>query len=191
MMIHDESSIPRPWETVEDFLLENHEVIEGFEKALEDSVRIRTIGTMPSLCRNCARSFLLSRSSNAPDCDHPKIGILFSGGLVSMELYQRLHACTKFILDQDSAVLASLADRVISPSESIALINVSFGGNHAPDRQTARQALRELRYITHFVWNFVDLHAQGDFLQFITNLILTSLMFPGHQIRHGRLNILK
>lgn len=103
---------------------------------LDQSVKERCEAT-PLLCKSCCK----------PDqpiglcCDHPKIGILFSGGI-------------------DCTILAILADRYVDQTCAIDLINVSFEKvrrtalkyqediNYAtPDRVSSKETLQELQLL--------------------------------------------
>ena len=115
-----------------------------FENILLDSVRRRVVN-QPGLCKDCVKQRLQEtkhiHSELQHTCKHPKIGVLFSGGL-------------------DSAVLAALAHLCLPACEEIDLINVAFEQQfqkdkstsnkvdysfNVPDRQTGLIALEELR----------------------------------------------
>lgn len=132
-------------------------------KRLRESVRIR-VKTKPDYCRDCIK---LNGGRGNINCYHPKVGLLFSGGL-------------------DSTILAAIAHEFIPENESIDLINVAFekakrenksavivkrkNDNIAqgddkitfevPDRKTGRQAWEELKIIfPNRQWNFVEVIA--------------------------------
>ncbi|XP_015127790.1 asparagine synthetase domain-containing protein 1 [Diachasma alloeum] len=128
-------------------------------KRLRESVRLR-VEKKPDYCRNCIESRLRYKTVN---CTHPKIGLLFSGGL-------------------DSTILAAIAHEFLPAGESIDLINVAFEkaekenrtldkkgwedkieqrkkeiNFEVPDRKTGRQAWEELKRISPGrEWNFVE-----------------------------------
>lgn len=134
-------------------LLENKEVnkrVENILRYLRRSVEIR-VKKKPPYCRNCIKLHL---DGGKISCKHPKVGILFSGGL-------------------DSAILAIIADEYIPEGEEIDLLNVAFekmtnpNSNHAkkcdtvnyevPDRKTGKQTLAELQKICpNRTWNFIE-----------------------------------
>lgn len=130
--------------------------IEKFLKVLTQAVQ-RRVDKCPPCCQNC--------TATPSQCHHPRIAVLFSGGL-------------------DSAVLALLLDACLPQGESIDLLNVAFpqrvcssadvGNRHkakkltnnvalssvnfeVPDRVSGRecwQQLQELRPCRN--WNFVQ-----------------------------------
>ncbi|KAI7728964.1 hypothetical protein M8C21_020060, partial [Ambrosia artemisiifolia] len=70
------------------------------------------------------------------------VAVLFSGGL-------------------DSMILAALLDQCLDPKYEIDLLNVSFDGQLAPDRISARAGVNELRKIaTLRRWNLVEIDAE-------------------------------
>ncbi|XP_043718521.1 asparagine synthetase domain-containing protein 1 isoform X2 [Telopea speciosissima] len=70
-----------------------------------------------------------------------QVAILFSGGL-------------------DSMILAALLDKCVDPIYKIDLLNVSFDGQSAPDRISARAGLKELqRNAPLRRWNLVEIDA--------------------------------
>ena len=121
--------------------------VDFLETVLRHSVQAR-IECQPKLCKKCVEStvkggFVVER------CLHPKLAVLFSGGL-------------------DSAVLAALADQIWPLDEEIDLLNVAFQQKinqeqqfsesfAVPDRYTGFQALEELRARNPLrKWNFVQ-----------------------------------
>ncbi|TKY58944.1 Asparagine synthetase domain-containing protein 1 [Spatholobus suberectus] len=69
------------------------------------------------------------------------VAILFSGGL-------------------DSMILAALLDKCLAPSFEIDLLNVSFDGQLAPDRKSAKAGLNELRRVAPSRrWRLVEIDA--------------------------------
>lgn len=99
--------------------------------SLKNSIRDRIVAT-PSICKECIKF-------DKNQCDHAKIGLLFSGGI-------------------DCTILALLADQIIDEHLPIDLINVSFekiirnNSNrpiiidyNTPDRISAKDSLQELK----------------------------------------------
>jgi hypothetical protein len=89
-----------------------------FLNQLQTAVQRRIIN-LPSFCRQCKRS-VDNNLRPSYGCQHPKLAILFSGGI-------------------DSSVLAALADRILPINEPIDLLNVAFFSNVLTlpaDRQT-------------------------------------------------------
>lgn len=71
--------------------------------------------------------------------EHVPVAVLFSGGL-------------------DSMVLAALLDECLDPSYGIDLLNVSFDGQSAPDRISAKAGVKELRRIAPLRrWKLVEI----------------------------------
>ena len=96
------------------------DVAKSFLEQLQRAVQ-RRITNLPSLCRECKRaSAALLRPSHG--CEHPKLAILFSGGI-------------------DSTVIAALTDRILPLSEPVDLLNVAFFSEVSSppaDRQTGK-----------------------------------------------------
>lgn len=103
---------------------------------LDQSVKERCEAT-PLLCKSCYKP----NQPHTVSCDHPKIGILFSGGI-------------------DCTILAVLADRYVHQACAIDLINVSFEkvrrtavkyqediNYSTPDRVSSRETLQELQML--------------------------------------------
>lgn len=120
-------------ETMFKLLLENKDITKTCNKFIEllrNSIQSR-ISATPKFCKNC----MATRSN----CDHSRIGILFSGGV-------------------DCTLLACLVDKLLDPKESIDLLNVSFEkvfraivknvNYDTPDRVSARESLKELRKLS-------------------------------------------
>ena len=132
---------------------------------LRDSLNVR-VKKQPGLCKKCISAFIshsdvhvgASSSSSKREndsrhetCKHPKVGLLFSGGL-------------------DSAVLAALAHEFIPLDEPIDLMNVAFEKSQSrkktnseendylvPDRITGRKTSDILKSLYHErKWNFVE-----------------------------------
>lgn len=129
---------------------------EKFLEALTQAVQ-RRVDKCPPCCQNCTATPSL--------CHHPRIAVLFSGGL-------------------DSAVLALLLDACLPKGESIDLLNVAFsqrvsagvkgGSKHkakkltnsvappsvnfeVPDRVSGRECWQQLQQLRpHRTWNFVQ-----------------------------------
>ncbi|KAM7252232.1 hypothetical protein ACFE04_024115 [Oxalis oulophora] len=89
------------------------------------------------------------------------VAVLFSGGL-------------------DSMILAALLDECLDPSYEIDLLNVSFDGQAAPDRITARSGLDELIKIAPLRrWNLVEIDADLSTLSSETKHVI-SLINPSN-----------
>lgn len=140
-----------------EYLLENkdiHERVDNLLQLLYKAVEIRII-KQPKYCKTCIK--LVLNKENV-ECNHSKIGILFSGGL-------------------DSAILTLIADKYVSQHEPIDLINVAFeksintckkpNANNekrdmedkydVPDRKTGKQTFIELSKICQGrKWNFIE-----------------------------------
>ncbi|XP_065045097.1 uncharacterized protein LOC135677100 isoform X2 [Musa acuminata AAA Group] len=98
--------------------------------ALKESVMRRTV----------SRIFQTPRHEDEMD-DHSPIAILFSGGL-------------------DSMILAAILDQCIDSKYTIDLLNVSFDGQLAPDRVSARAGVAELQTVApHRRWRLVEIDA--------------------------------
>lgn len=163
-----------------EYLLKNEIVcsrIEHLSKLLYDSVRVR-ITTKPNFCKNC---ILLVLKGDNVTCEHAKIGILFSGGL-------------------DSAILSLIADKYVSRTEPIDLINVAFEKTvnvleknknlnknsksciqtyDTPDRKTGRQTLSELlRICPDRKWNFIEINVTQEELQTYRSSRIGDLLYP-------------
>ncbi|XP_020096661.1 asparagine synthetase domain-containing protein 1 isoform X1 [Ananas comosus] len=83
------------------------------------------------------------------------IAILFSGGL-------------------DSMILGALLDKCLNPKYTIDLLNVSFDGQLAPDRVSAKAGLRELQRISPLRrWRLVEIDASLSHLKQETEHVLT------------------
>ena len=90
-------------------------LVVQFTDILKEAVKKRVI-SQPGLCKDCTTKALHQDIKINPsnNCDHPKISVLFSGGL-------------------DCAVIAALAHLCIPPGDELDLINVAFGRrNTAP-----------------------------------------------------------
>ncbi|ETN66017.1 asparagine synthetase [Anopheles darlingi] len=124
---------------------ELNSVCEHLLTALRASIKERVVSTTGS-CKNCLQT-------GADRCTHPKIGILFSGGI-------------------DCTILALLADEVVPSSTAIDLLNVAFEKVcrnpkqsmapvdwNVPDRLTGKESLEELRILRpKRKWNFVEIN---------------------------------
>ncbi|KAI3731526.1 hypothetical protein L1987_62714 [Smallanthus sonchifolius] len=89
------------------------------------------------------------------------VAVLFSGGL-------------------DSMILAALLDECLDPKYEIDLLNVSFDGQLAPDRISARAGVNELRKIaTLRRWNLVEIDAELSKLTWETKHVM-SLINPSN-----------
>ncbi|KAJ0634454.1 putative asparagine synthase, rossmann-like alpha/beta/alpha sandwich, nucleophile aminohydrolase [Helianthus annuus] len=89
------------------------------------------------------------------------VAVLFSGGL-------------------DSMILAALLDQCLDPKYEIDLLNVSFDGQLAPDRISARAGVNELRKIAPLRrWNLVEIDAELSKLTLETPHVM-SLINPSN-----------
>ncbi|KAE8023129.1 hypothetical protein FH972_008872 [Carpinus fangiana] len=87
------------------------------------------------------------------------VAVLFSGGL-------------------DSMILAALLDQCLDPCYEIDLLNVSFDGQSAPDRISAKAGVKELRRIAPLRrWKLVETDADLSKLDFETKRVM-SLINP-------------
>ncbi|XP_057420965.1 uncharacterized protein LOC130714995 isoform X2 [Lotus japonicus] len=87
------------------------------------------------------------------------VAVLFSGGL-------------------DSMILAALLDQCLDPSYEIDLLNVSFDGESAPDRKSAKAGLKELKRVAPSRrWRLVEIDADLSDLVFETTHVM-SLINP-------------
>ncbi|XP_073005455.1 uncharacterized protein [Typha latifolia] len=85
------------------------------------------------------------------------IALLFSGGL-------------------DSMILAALLDQCLNPKCTIDLLNVSFDGQHAPDRVSARAGVKELQRISpQRRWRLVEIDASLSNLEWEIDHVMTLL----------------
>ncbi|XP_071735562.1 uncharacterized protein [Rutidosis leptorrhynchoides] len=89
------------------------------------------------------------------------VAVLFSGGL-------------------DSMIVAALLDECLDPKFEIDLLNVSFDGQLAPDRISARAGVNELRKVSSFRrWNLVEIDAELSKLTLETKHVM-SLIYPSN-----------
>ncbi|XVF43242.1 hypothetical protein PTKIN_Ptkin02bG0024600 [Pterospermum kingtungense] len=89
------------------------------------------------------------------------VAVLFSGGL-------------------DSMILAALLDECLDPNYEIDLLNVSFDGESAPDRITARAGVKELKRVAPLRrWRLVHIDAELSKLTWETKHVL-SLINPAN-----------
>ncbi|KAK7400696.1 hypothetical protein VNO78_11964 [Psophocarpus tetragonolobus] len=89
------------------------------------------------------------------------VAVLFSGGL-------------------DSMILAALLDKCLDSSYEIDLLNVSFDGQLAPDRKSAKAGLSELRRVAPSrKWRLVEIDADLSDLVFETSHVM-SLINPAN-----------
>lgn len=133
---------------------------------LTRSVRARVEAT-PPFCKNCIKS------TNEVHCSHPKIGILFSGGI-------------------DCSILAILANKFIDKSNAIDLLNVSFEKivrnrtqnqphetYETPDRLTSRETLNELmKLCPERKWNLIEVNVTRDELKDALERRISDLCYP-------------
>lgn len=144
-------------------LLEHFEVstaVDEFISLLTKSVKDRVL-TTPKHCSNCI--------SEEQVCKHPKVAILFSGGI-------------------DCTILASLAHSCLPPDETIELLNVAFekvGQQQGlinwdvPDRISARNSCKELQELfPDRKWSLVEVNVPRDHLQNSLEEHLKHLIYP-------------
>jgi asparagine synthetase B (glutamine-hydrolysing) len=152
-----------------DYLLKDPEIssaCDQFLELLENSVRERVLNT-PKLCRTC-----IHHRESTTSCTHPKIGILFSGGI-------------------DCSILTVLASKFIDPSLPIDLLNVAFEkvqrdpkkiseiNWNVPDRITGKETLDELRKICpERTWNFVEINVDRKELDQKLKERIVHLVYP-------------
>ncbi|XP_043220981.1 asparagine synthetase domain-containing protein 1-like [Amphibalanus amphitrite] len=148
--------------------------MERFEAAMLAAVR-RRVGNMPPVCASCLQSAAAAGSRPAA-CPHPRLAVLFSGGV-------------------DSMLVAAMADRCLPDDQPVDLLNVAFerpkqaqtpskegrsrkagrgrptvsgtteteaetpSEYDVPDRVTGRDGWRELQTINpRRRWNFVEVN---------------------------------
>jgi len=104
---------------------ETEQFLIHLRSAVQKRVRVQ-----PPYCQACVRP---TPRQSPGQCQHSKVGILFSGGI-------------------DSMVLAYLAAECLQPGESLDLLNVAFYQDHAskdkveiPDRQSGLEAYEILK----------------------------------------------
>lgn len=148
-----------------EFLLKVPDVtrkVDNFISLLKASVDERIKHT-PTICTNCS----LELSSV---CHHPKIGILFSGGV-------------------DCTLLAVLADSLIDPKAALNLYNVAFEkvntketteiNWNVPDRLSAKEALLELKQINpDRAWNLVEINIPRKIVDEKLSSTVSDLVYP-------------
>ncbi|KAL0926605.1 hypothetical protein M5K25_002844 [Dendrobium thyrsiflorum] len=118
--------------------------------ALRSSVMRRT--KMDSIFQTSMKKF--GEEETAP------VAVLFSGGL-------------------DSMILSALLDQCLNPQYIIDLLNVSFDGQFAPDRVSARLGLRELQKVAPMRrWRLVEIDATILNLTKETTKHVMSLIHP-------------
>ncbi|XP_061360374.1 uncharacterized protein LOC133304360 isoform X3 [Gastrolobium bilobum] len=89
------------------------------------------------------------------------VAVLFSGGL-------------------DSMILAALLDQCLDPIYEIDLLNISFDGQLAPDRKSAKAGLKELKRVAPSRrWKLVEIDADLSDLVFETSHVM-SLINPAN-----------
>lgn len=132
-----------------------HSTCDNIIALLSKSVQER-INLTPNYCKVCAKS------AQNIECQHCKVGILFSGGL-------------------DCSIIAILADKFVDPSLPIDLFNVAFESVrrdksqnclkkeinwNVPDRITAKETFEELKSLhPNRIWNLVEINVCRDELQ--------------------------
>ncbi|XP_034939920.1 asparagine synthetase domain-containing protein CG17486 [Chelonus insularis] len=141
-------------------------------RLLNSSVHYR-VNKKPRFCQSCVKLVINPNpiSNDECNCDHSKIGILFSGGL-------------------DSTILAAITSTIIPEDESIDLINVAFeltanknrsssSAFDVPDRKTGYQALEELKEIfPQRKWNFIEVNITREELQEYCSKHICHLIYP-------------
>lgn len=143
-------------------LLKDEELSSALNKfisLLRKSVQDRVV-TTPKYCSSCILEKL--------NCKHPKVAILFSGGI-------------------DCTILASIANQCLPSDETIELLNVAFEkvGNHCevnwdvPDRISARDSHKELQQLfPERSWSLVEINVPRDDLQNSLENHLKHLIYP-------------
>jgi asparagine synthetase B (glutamine-hydrolysing) len=107
-----------------------------------------------NVCRNC-----YSANQTPNHCNHPSLGVLFSGGI-------------------DSTLLALLAHNHVPRDQPIDLLNVAFDEN-APDRVTGLVALEELKTLApDREWNFVAIDVKKPELDEARSELIRNLVHP-------------
>lgn len=130
-------------------------------KLLSQSVKERIENTSP-YCKNCIKSKIT--------CTHPRVGILFSGGI-------------------DCTILAALSNKYIKNDIPIDLMNVAFEKVRknqnseinwdVPDRITGRQSIEELRKIfPERKWNLIEVNITRIELNSFLTSHITHLVNP-------------
>ncbi|KAJ4804501.1 Asparagine synthetase domain-containing protein 1 [Rhynchospora pubera] len=112
-----------------------------------------------SVMRRTIVDTLIQQNGNKEEEGEAPIAILFSGGL-------------------DSMILAALLDQCLSKRYWIDLLNVSFDGESAPDRISAKSGLRELQQISpNRRWRLVEIDSSLSDLKCETDHVM-SLIHP-------------
>ncbi|XP_052873050.1 asparagine synthetase domain-containing protein CG17486 [Anopheles cruzii] len=157
-----------PVEEAYEHLLKSPEVdrvCETLLATLRESVKERVVRTT-KYCKNCLKTMM------PPQCTHPKVGVLFSGGI-------------------DCTVLALLADEYVPADCPIDLLNVAFEKVtrdrnkqsqpvdwNVPDRLTGHSSLRELQQLRpNRVWNFVGINVSRAELN-ARQKTISNLVYP-------------
>lgn len=132
----------------------------------------------PQLCKNCIKAKLFNNSNES--CNHPKVGILFSGGI-------------------DCTILAVLADKFVDKNNAIDLINVSFEkivrnqtankqqkpdeNYETPDRLTSIETLNELMELCpERKWNLIEVNVTREELKDALTHKISDLCYPLNSI---------
>ncbi|KAG7202299.1 hypothetical protein KM043_018631 [Ampulex compressa] len=174
------TSVPPNNDSIEvlKYILGNDKIVktrvDDLTQLLHKAVQIR-IMKQPQACQNCMKLKLQGKEIT---CNHPKVGILFSGGI-------------------DSTILAVLADKYVSQHEPIDLINVAFErprnakkkcdknneksdiDYHVPDRHSCRLALKELSKICpNRAWNLIETNVSQEELQKYRSSRIRDLVYP-------------
>lgn len=149
--------------------------VAELDRVLLEAVR-RRLCNHNLVCRLCIAKHR-SRPADAPECNHPSVAILFSGGL-------------------DSMVIAAFCARLLPKRRPIDLLNVSFQHQvhmidsrtktkrwftsfDAPDRLSAKLGLDELRSVfPDRPWNLVEIDVSKEELQFERANHIRKLIYP-------------
>ncbi|XP_048318236.1 uncharacterized protein LOC107429043 isoform X3 [Ziziphus jujuba] len=158
------------WPTVEDprFLLSSVSPISSIEQSsapIQASVPVAAESVLFALRESVRRRSSLHTIFQADTCGVQKdlvpVAVLFSGGLDSMILAALLHEC-------------------LDISYEIDLLNVSFDGQTAPDRISARAGVKELKsIIPSRKWKLVEINSDLSTLTFETKHVM-SLISPAN-----------
>ncbi|KAL5761619.1 hypothetical protein ACOSP7_017883 [Xanthoceras sorbifolium] len=130
------------------------------------SVSVSVQNVLTALRKSVMRRTSLHTIFQAVTCDrrqeeHSPVAVLFSGGL-------------------DSMILAALLNECLDPSYDIDLLNVSFDGQFAPDRISAKAGVKELRRIAPLRrWKLVEIDADLSNLTSETKHVM-SLINPAN-----------
>lgn len=154
-------------------LMEQHDVHSACSNILpsksgpiQASISATAETVLFALRESVMRRTSLHRIFKAVTCDIRQevltpVAVLFSGGL-------------------DSMILSALLDECLDPSYEIDLLNVSFDGQSAPDRISAKAGVMELRRIAPLRrWKLVEIDADLSTLDLETKHVM-SLINPAN-----------